>query len=252
MSTPQPADRRLAALEARIAELERAGARRAPVTRLRPRVVVLVLAVALMLPAGAVIASHQFSDVPTSHQFHNSIAAIAAAGITTGCGGGKYCPDGLVTRGQMAAFLNRLGALSSGSSPKVNALRLNGHRMSSATVEYSGGPRRLMVRDAATGAEVFITANGHIEVVNTDATRRLAIAGLSIFGSIVESEAATLEPGGSATFNTQTVHSRYLDLALTLAGVTAAQTRFSNLFCALADVGGGPPAYQSCIVTGRG
>jgi hypothetical protein len=29
------------------------------------------------------------------------------AGITGGCGGGKYCPDSNVTRGQMAAFLRR-------------------------------------------------------------------------------------------------------------------------------------------------
>jgi glucose/arabinose dehydrogenase len=35
------------------------------------------------------------------------INAFAAAGITTGCGGGLYCPTGLVTREQMAAFLHR-------------------------------------------------------------------------------------------------------------------------------------------------
>jgi hypothetical protein len=244
---------RIAALEARIAELERS---RQPSTRRFPRLprrlAAIALAVALVLPTGGALASHQFSDVPTSHQFHNSIDAIADAGITTGCGGGRYCPNGLVTRGQMAAFINRLGALAPGSAPKVNALRLNGHRMSSGTVAYSGGPRRLMLRDAATAAEVYITASGFIEVVNTDATRRLAIAGMSIVSTIVETESANLAPGESATFNTQTLHSRYLDLALTLAGPTASQTRFSNLFCALADVGGGPPAYQSCIATGRG
>jgi hypothetical protein len=36
-----------------------------------------------------------------------NINALAAAGITSGCGSGVYCPKGLVTRGQMAAFLHR-------------------------------------------------------------------------------------------------------------------------------------------------
>ena len=35
------------------------------------------------------------------------INAIRDAGITGGCGNGNYCPQGLVTREQMAAFLVR-------------------------------------------------------------------------------------------------------------------------------------------------
>jgi spore germination protein YaaH len=47
-----------------------------------------------------------FTDIDDSIHW-SSIAWIADQGITTGCGGGKYCPDGLVTRGQMATFLVR-------------------------------------------------------------------------------------------------------------------------------------------------
>jgi hypothetical protein len=36
-----------------------------------------------------------------------NINKIRAAEITFGCGGTNYCPNGIVTRGQMAAFLNR-------------------------------------------------------------------------------------------------------------------------------------------------
>jgi hypothetical protein len=36
-----------------------------------------------------------------------SINRFAEAEITSGCGSNRYCPDGLVTRGQMAAFLHR-------------------------------------------------------------------------------------------------------------------------------------------------
>ena len=46
-----------------------------------------------------------FNDVPPAHPFYQYIEALAASGITGGCGGGNYCPDSAVTRGQMAVFL---------------------------------------------------------------------------------------------------------------------------------------------------
>jgi S-layer homology domain len=46
-----------------------------------------------------------FVDVPTDHPFFQFIEALAKSGITGGCGGGNYCPDNPVTRGQMAVFL---------------------------------------------------------------------------------------------------------------------------------------------------
>ena len=49
-----------------------------------------------------------FGDVDTGHNFYDAIEAMAASGITNGCGdGSNYCPDDFVTRGQMAAFLAR-------------------------------------------------------------------------------------------------------------------------------------------------
>ena len=48
-----------------------------------------------------------FADVPTSHPFFQFIEALAASGVTGGCGGGKYCPDAPLTRGQMAVFLSK-------------------------------------------------------------------------------------------------------------------------------------------------
>jgi S-layer homology domain len=47
-----------------------------------------------------------FLDVPTGHPFFRFVEALASAGITGGCGGGNYCPDTPVTRGQMAVFLS--------------------------------------------------------------------------------------------------------------------------------------------------
>ncbi len=53
-------------------------------------------------PAG----SAGFTDTAGS-VFRKDIDRLAAAGITTGCGGTRYCPSSHVTRGQMAAFLVR-------------------------------------------------------------------------------------------------------------------------------------------------
>jgi S-layer homology domain len=46
-----------------------------------------------------------FGDVPTNHPFFQFVEALATSGITAGCGGGNYCPDNPLTRGQMAVFL---------------------------------------------------------------------------------------------------------------------------------------------------
>ena len=46
-----------------------------------------------------------FDDVPTSDPAFQHIEALAASGITGGCGNDNYCPDNPVTRRQMAVFL---------------------------------------------------------------------------------------------------------------------------------------------------
>jgi hypothetical protein len=52
-------------------------------------------------------ATATFFDVSTFHPFFKEVEALADSGITGGCGGGNYCPNAPVTRGQMAAFLAR-------------------------------------------------------------------------------------------------------------------------------------------------
>jgi hypothetical protein len=52
-------------------------------------------------------AVQRFTDVLPSHAFYRFIDKMAALGITSGCGGGNYCPDSAVTRSQMAVFLER-------------------------------------------------------------------------------------------------------------------------------------------------
>ncbi len=52
-------------------------------------------------------ANGDFTDVPLDHLMAAWIEQLAAEGITGGCGAGVYCPDGNVTRAQMAVFLVR-------------------------------------------------------------------------------------------------------------------------------------------------
>jgi uncharacterized repeat protein (TIGR01451 family)/CSLREA domain-containing protein len=48
-----------------------------------------------------------FGDVSAAYLYHNAIEKIFRAGITTGCGGGNYCPNLPITRNAMAAFILR-------------------------------------------------------------------------------------------------------------------------------------------------
>lgn len=54
-------------------------------------------------------AAATFGDVPTNHPFFQFVEALAASGITGGCGGNPplYCVDAPLTRGQMAVFLSK-------------------------------------------------------------------------------------------------------------------------------------------------
>ncbi len=79
--------------------------------------VVLGLIAAMALPVFAdshLPAGGTFTDDDGSvHEGY--IEALVAEGITSGCGEGLFCPDESVTRGQMAAFLNRALPLPAGA-----------------------------------------------------------------------------------------------------------------------------------------
>jgi hypothetical protein len=52
-----------------------------------------------------------FTDVPLGTYLGDWIEELSREGIMSGCGGGQYCPDGLVNRGEMAVFLSRAFSL---------------------------------------------------------------------------------------------------------------------------------------------
>ena len=99
------------------------------------------LAVAFDLPGGT---PGRFSDTAASPHAEN-IDRLAEAGITAGCGQGRYCPDRPVTRAQMATFLAR--ALKLVPLPAAAALA-GGYRLAYSTRDPSTaddyGPEHLI------------------------------------------------------------------------------------------------------------
>ena len=65
-----------------------------------------------------------FNDVDLGYWAASWIEALAAEGITAGCGNGGFCPEEAVTRAQMAVFLVRAFDLS--ANPVFPRLTLNG------------------------------------------------------------------------------------------------------------------------------
>lgn len=151
---------RFAQLEARLAELEQRKPRR---TLQRPtvgrRLLVIGLALALMIPTGVVLASHQFGDVPDSNPFHTDIGALADSGVTAGCGNGNYCPSGNVTREQMAGYLARgLGRAARASETITFAQMLTATPLAEVTLKTGGVA-------GGTGF-VLVTATGRIQATD--------------------------------------------------------------------------------------
>lgn len=76
--------------------------------------------IGLVAVAGPATAAGTFDD-DDGNVHEDAIEAMVAAGITRGCNppsNDRYCPEGVVTRGQMAAFLTRLLDLPSGQKDR--------------------------------------------------------------------------------------------------------------------------------------
>ena len=122
-----------------------------------------------------------FPDVPCPSPFADWIEALAAEGITGGCGGGNFCPQNPVRRDQMAAFLlksahgSRLRAAAVRGRVRGRAVSVAVRRLDRAARggEHHGGLRRrrlLPGREQHPGADGGIPGEGVLPPVG-----RLAI-----------------------------------------------------------------------------
>ena len=105
-----------------------------------------------------------FGDVPTTDPAYRYVEAVAASGITAGCGGGQYCPDQPVTRRQMAVFLSKALGLSYrfGTVPMTVHVPEWQFRPLDDTVQYAdtGPPQLARYLISADHSPVLITAVG--------------------------------------------------------------------------------------------
>jgi hypothetical protein len=76
-----------------------------PVTRAQAAILLLRAKHGASYAPPAMGGSTGFGDVSTSYWAAAWIKQLSAEGITSGCGGGNYCPDDPVTRAQVAKFL---------------------------------------------------------------------------------------------------------------------------------------------------
>ena len=128
----------------------------------RRSVAVLGLATVLLGVPVAVTASHQYADVPDGNIYHANIDRITDAGVTNGCGGGNYCPNDAVTRGQMAAFMARgFGAVAHASGSPSLPTDASPATIASVTVHTPG----------VTGGTGYlhIVASGYMSSPSTNA-----------------------------------------------------------------------------------
>ncbi len=98
---------------------------------------------ALDLPATGI--DFYTDDETNTHEAN--INRLAAAGITAGCGLGIFCPNGLVTRGQMATFLSRAYDLPSTPinffvDDNTNVHEPNINRVAAAGITFGCAPSR--------------------------------------------------------------------------------------------------------------
>ena len=127
-----------------------------PVPRRRALATALLI-VALGVPSIA-LASHVFDDVPDSHTFHNDISAIGLAGISVGCGGGDFCPDGTLTRAQETAFLHRGLGRVSGAFAQIGIDVEPGTLTTIAETTITSG----VSGSAVAGANGFLLVNANV------------------------------------------------------------------------------------------
>lgn len=98
-----------------------------------------------------------WDDDGSSHE--SNIEAIAAAGITNGCGNGQYCPGDSVTRGQMASFLVRGLSLSATDGTTFNDIAGHPHqfdieKLAAAGVTNGCGDGAFCPNDSVSRAEM--------------------------------------------------------------------------------------------------
>lgn len=150
-------------------------------------VVVLVLTTAV---STAVIAAHNFTDVPDTNTFHEDIEWLADNQVTIGCNppeNTEFCPEENVTREQMSAFMRRLAGTFAAAGEQVVD---SSDPVTVDTTTYT--ELATLEVDTRSEHEADVTLEAHASIVveaGADAQFELVIARESCEGTVVGSTA---------------------------------------------------------------
>jgi len=127
---------------------------------LRNRRMLIASAVAAMVLAAPAVsyAATSFTDVKSGSPFFGDVKAAVGANLMSGCGKGKFCPTTPALRQDLARLANRLGALSAGTTPVVNAKTAltAGSALTAASADHAAAA------DNATNAKHALTAGSAV------------------------------------------------------------------------------------------
>jgi S-layer homology domain len=86
--------------------------------RIHPIFALALAALAIFFSNCGTKGTERFRDVPSTHPYYSQIEKIAQRGITSGCTPTTFCPDDLVTRDQMAVFIERALGVTDPPAPQ--------------------------------------------------------------------------------------------------------------------------------------
>jgi len=113
----------------------------------------LVLAMAFIVIAVPASAADRFDDVAATSTHRDAIEELVDSGITLGCDPGRYCPQQLVRRDQMASFLTRTGS------------RTVFHEGVASLSSGDGVPASVTIRaTGAPGGQTMVSLQGSVSV----------------------------------------------------------------------------------------
>ena len=147
-------------------------------------------------------------DESSSHDA--AINSLAAMGVTTGCGWDRYCPNIVITREQLAAFLRRAIAPGSAPAPRVFDAAEYGAR-GNGTSDDTLAIQRAINAAATSGGGVVRLAPGRFPVRTLDVRNNVALEGA---GPTATTIAAIGEPGKGTVFSDDTVRIRVAHLTV--------------------------------------
>ena len=133
-----------------------------------------------------------FADVAPSDSFCNAAEWLANRGVTNGCTTGHYCPSGVVTRGQMALFLSRLGAALVPAVHHVEQAAPSGWMSNPAS-----GTDMCIVGPLRVTAPKVALLNGRVSVTTAGAAGMTVRPSVSVDGGPFATTTAYLDVAGT-------------------------------------------------------